>query len=215
MWNPWVPTLRVNVQLDVQARPPLFPENCDFSSHYRTREAQISNQVLNLRSTGGFFENVPGFSCSSSRFSRSPRSFQARSWRRARGRRARGRQADRTSDICPCQQTDGGRKAETWRETHFSFTPFHFPLADSKKLMTEQEERLWVAACVFCCPVRPGEGQEGGGAGFSFFLASASVTLAPIKNLRCAGSSISTLNCSVGLDFLFTAAVKGHAEERE
>lgn len=136
-------------------------------------------------------------------------------WRRARGRRARGRQTDRTRDICPCQQTDGGRKAETWRETHFSLAPFHFPLADSKKLMTEQDERLWVAACVFCCPVRPGEGQEGGGAGFSFFLALASVTLAPIKNLQCAGSSISTLNCSVGLDFLFTAAVKGHAEERE
>lgn len=48
VWNPRVGTLRVNVQLDVHAWVPLFPVNCDFSSHCCTREAQISNQVLNL-----------------------------------------------------------------------------------------------------------------------------------------------------------------------
>lgn len=71
----------------------------------------------------------------------SPRSLQPRSWRLAE-RKESERQADRTRDICPRQQTDGGRKPEVQREKRFSFSPFHFPLADSKKLMTEQEDNL-------------------------------------------------------------------------
>lgn len=71
----------------------------------------------------------------------SPRSSQPRSWRLAE-RKEGERQADRTRDICPRQQTDGGRKPETRREERFSFSPFLFPLADSKKLMTEQEDNL-------------------------------------------------------------------------
>lgn len=71
----------------------------------------------------------------------SPCSFQPRSWRLSE-RKESERQADRTRDICPRQQTDGGRKPETRREKRFSFSPFRFPLADSKKLMTEQEDNL-------------------------------------------------------------------------
>lgn len=61
---------------------------------------------------------------------------------REEGEREADRQTDRTRDICPRQQTDGGRKPETRREKRSSFSPFHFPLADSKKLMTEQEDNL-------------------------------------------------------------------------
>lgn len=107
------------------------------------------------------------------------------------------RQADRTRDICPRQQTDGGRKPET----RFSFSPFLFPLADSKKLKLERDANLLLCHFVLLrCPVRPGEGREGGRAvtlSPRFSLLLILVLLHPTFPVPDAGSSISILNCSV------------------
>lgn len=54
-------------------------------------------------------------------------------------------QTDRNSDICHCQQSDGGRKWETGRHggrITFPFSPFSSPLAHSEKLMKEQYDNL-------------------------------------------------------------------------
>lgn len=57
------------------------------------------------------------------------------------GEREAGRQTERVTSVPDSRLMEGGnqRRGEKKR---FSFSPFHFPLADSKKLMTEQEDNL-------------------------------------------------------------------------